>query len=195
MLYLSPDSCRASSVTTMVSVKSWSPWRLRLILNSERRKARVRLCCRHHRELLWKQSSPSRRTTSNLFFSSSKLKKKSKYVCHIFLFVCFVFFIYIFSPYHIHCSIFWLIPTYTVLKPVYLQMLTRHFSVFQALSVQNNELRDAQIKANNRVSNHKQATQLLQTELQDSRAQVEEKENTIQTLTKKLRESEVRLKI
>ncbi|XP_030293943.1 centromere-associated protein E isoform X2 [Sparus aurata] len=60
----------------------------------------------------------------------------------------------------------------------------------KALSVQNNELRDAQIKANNRVSNHKQATQLLQTELQDSRAQVEEKENTIQTLTKKLRESE-----
>ncbi|XP_036974713.1 centromere-associated protein E isoform X4 [Acanthopagrus latus] len=41
----------------------------------------------------------------------------------------------------------------------------------KALSVQNDQLRDAQIKANNRVSNHKQATQLLQTELQDSRAQ------------------------
>lgn len=49
------------------------------------------------------------------------------------------------------------------------------------------------MKANNRVSNHKQATQLLQTELQDSRAQVEEKDNTIQTLRSKLRESEVRL--
>ncbi|XP_036974716.1 centromere-associated protein E isoform X7 [Acanthopagrus latus] len=60
----------------------------------------------------------------------------------------------------------------------------------KALSVQNDQLRDAQIKANNRVSNHKQATQLLQTELQDSRAQVEEKENTIQTLRNKLRESE-----
>lgn len=47
------------------------------------------------------------------------------------------------------------------------------------------------MNANLRVSNHKQATQLLQTELQDSRAQVEEKENTIQTLRSKLRESEV----
>ncbi|XP_073334857.1 centromere-associated protein E [Pagrus major] len=60
----------------------------------------------------------------------------------------------------------------------------------KALSVQNDQLRDAQIKANNRVSTHKEATQLLQTELQDSRAQVEEKENTIQTLRNKLRESE-----
>ncbi|KAM7394941.1 hypothetical protein PAMA_006602 [Pampus argenteus] len=52
------------------------------------------------------------------------------------------------------------------------------------------QLEEAQIKANNRVSNHKQATQLLQTELQDSRAQVEEKDNTIQSLRSKLRESE-----
>ncbi len=65
----------------------------------------------------------------------------------------------------------------------------------QALSVQNEQLEEARIGANNRVSNHKQATQLLQTELQDSRAQVEEKENTIQTLRSKLRESEVGLKI
>lgn len=41
------------------------------------------------------------------------------------------------------------------------------------------------------VSNQKMATQLLQTELQDSRAQVEEKENMIDKLKKELRESEV----
>ncbi|XP_035534959.1 centromere-associated protein E [Morone saxatilis] len=60
----------------------------------------------------------------------------------------------------------------------------------KALSVQNEQLEHDQIKANNRVSNHKQATQLLQTELQDSRAQVEEKDGMIQTLRSKLRESE-----
>ncbi|XP_023132106.2 centromere-associated protein E isoform X2 [Amphiprion ocellaris] len=60
----------------------------------------------------------------------------------------------------------------------------------KALCVQNEQLEDAQIKANNRVSTHKQATQLLQTELQDSRALVEEKENAIQTLKSKLRDSE-----
>ncbi|XP_071334449.1 centromere-associated protein E isoform X3 [Trachinotus anak] len=60
----------------------------------------------------------------------------------------------------------------------------------KALRLQNEQLEEAQINANHRVSNHKQATQLLQTELQDSRAQVEEKENTIQTLRSKLRESE-----
>ncbi|KAK2809019.1 hypothetical protein Q5P01_000594, partial [Channa striata] len=49
--------------------------------------------------------------------------------------------------------------------------------------VKNKQLEEAEIKANNRVSNHKEATQLLQTELQD-------KENTIQTLKSKLRESE-----
>lgn len=62
---------------------------------------------------------------------------------------------------------------------------------FQALCVQNEQLEEAEIKANSRVSNHKQATQLLQTELQDSRAQVEEHETTIQCLKSKLRESEV----
>ncbi|KAM7367519.1 hypothetical protein PAMP_013810 [Pampus punctatissimus] len=60
----------------------------------------------------------------------------------------------------------------------------------KAVCVQNEQLEEAQIKANSRVSNHKQATQLLQTELQDTRAQVEEKENTIQSLRSKLRESE-----
>ncbi|KAG7239171.1 hypothetical protein INR49_029922 [Caranx melampygus] len=60
----------------------------------------------------------------------------------------------------------------------------------KTLCVQNKQLEDAHMSANVRVSNHKQATQLLQTELQDSRAQVEEKENMIQTLRSKLRESE-----
>ncbi|KAM9840829.1 centromere-associated protein E [Aulostomus maculatus] len=60
-----------------------------------------------------------------------------------------------------------------------------------ALHVQNEQLEEAQVKAEHRVSNHKQATQLLQTELQDSRAQVEEKENAIQILKSKLRESEM----
>ncbi|XP_028295948.1 centromere-associated protein E isoform X2 [Gouania willdenowi] len=60
----------------------------------------------------------------------------------------------------------------------------------QILSTQNEHLQDSQIKANNRVSSQKEATQLLQTELQDSRALVEDKENTIQSLKSKLRESE-----
>ncbi|KAM3861526.1 uncharacterized protein ACN63O_014979 [Diretmus argenteus] len=60
----------------------------------------------------------------------------------------------------------------------------------KALCVRIAHLEEARNKANDRVSNHKQATQLLQTELQDSCAQVEEKENTIQTLKKKLRETE-----
>ncbi|KAM9339637.1 LOW QUALITY PROTEIN: centromere-associated protein E [Symphorus nematophorus] len=83
--------------------------------------------------------------------------------------------------------------------PLNAQASTNHQLVLQlkqtqakvkVLCTQNEELKDAQIKANNRVSNHKQATQLLQTELQDSRAQVTEKENMIQTLRSKLRESE-----
>ncbi|XP_034555302.1 centromere-associated protein E isoform X6 [Notolabrus celidotus] len=60
----------------------------------------------------------------------------------------------------------------------------------KALCAEREQLEEAQHKANSRVSNHKEATQLLQTELQDSRAQVEEKENAIQTLRSKLRESE-----
>ncbi|KAM3860991.1 uncharacterized protein ACN63O_014403 [Diretmus argenteus] len=60
----------------------------------------------------------------------------------------------------------------------------------KALCVRIAHLEEARNKANDRVSNHKQATQLLQTELQDSCAQIEEKENTIQTLKKKLRETE-----
>lgn len=61
----------------------------------------------------------------------------------------------------------------------------------QTLRVKVAQLEEAQTNANSRVSNHKQATQLLQTELQDSRAQVEEKEKAIQSLRNKLRESEV----
>lgn len=53
---------------------------------------------------------------------------------------------------------------------------------------QNKQLEEAQVKASTRVSNQKQATELLQTELQDTRAQVEEKENIIQTLQSKLQE-------
>ncbi|XP_039638282.1 centromere-associated protein E isoform X3 [Perca fluviatilis] len=64
----------------------------------------------------------------------------------------------------------------------------------KALCVQTEQLEDARIKASNRVSNHKQATQLLQTELQDCRAEVEEKDQAIQTLRSKLRESEIHLK-
>ncbi|XP_053743680.1 centromere-associated protein E isoform X1 [Synchiropus splendidus] len=52
------------------------------------------------------------------------------------------------------------------------------------------EVDDMQIQASDRLSNHKQATQLLQTELQDSRALTEEKEHMIQNLKSKLRESE-----
>ncbi|XP_029353023.1 centromere-associated protein E isoform X3 [Echeneis naucrates] len=59
-----------------------------------------------------------------------------------------------------------------------------------ALCFQNEQLEEAQINANHRLSNHKQATQLLQTELQDSRTHLEEKENIIQTLKSKLQESE-----
>ncbi|XP_077949668.1 centromere-associated protein E isoform X4 [Gasterosteus aculeatus] len=59
-----------------------------------------------------------------------------------------------------------------------------------ALRVQIRQLEEAQLKASSRVSNHKEATQLLQTELQDSRAQVEEQHGTIRTLKAKLRQSE-----
>ncbi|XP_068565124.1 centromere-associated protein E [Cebidichthys violaceus] len=60
----------------------------------------------------------------------------------------------------------------------------------KALCVHIEQLEEAQVKDSSRLSNHKQATQLLQTELQDSRAQVQEKDGTIQTLKSKLRLSE-----
>ncbi|CAG5950317.1 unnamed protein product [Menidia menidia] len=51
-------------------------------------------------------------------------------------------------------------------------------------------LEEVEKSANDRLSSHKRATQLLQTELQDSRTHVEEKENTIQSLKRKLQQSE-----
>ncbi|XP_064793455.1 centromere-associated protein E-like [Oncorhynchus masou masou] len=56
------------------------------------------------------------------------------------------------------------------------------------------QLEEDQIKAANSVSNHKQATQLLQTELQDACAQVKDREGSIQVLKEKLREMEVMAK-
>ncbi|XP_034384094.1 centromere-associated protein E isoform X6 [Cyclopterus lumpus] len=60
----------------------------------------------------------------------------------------------------------------------------------KALHVHIEQLEEARLKASSRVSNHKEATQLLQTELQDSRAQVQEKDHAIQSLKSKLRQSE-----
>lgn len=54
------------------------------------------------------------------------------------------------------------------------------------------QLEEDQIKAADSVSNHKQATQLLQTELQDACAQVKDREGSIEILKEKLRETEVR---
>lgn len=67
----------------------------------------------------------------------------------------------------------------------------RFYYCYQAICVQKEQLEDAQNKAINQVSSHKMATQLLQTELQDSRADVEEKENMIQRLKRELQESQV----
>uniref|UniRef100_A0A8C2ZTY0 Centromere-associated protein E n=1 Tax=Cyclopterus lumpus TaxID=8103 RepID=A0A8C2ZTY0_CYCLU len=72
-----------------------------------------------------------------------------------------------------------------------LQMFDGFVSVLQALHVHIEQLEEARLKASSRVSNHKEATQLLQTELQDSRAQVQEKDHAIQSLKSKLRQSEV----
>lgn len=55
------------------------------------------------------------------------------------------------------------------------------------------QLEEDQIKAADSISNHKQATQLLQTELQDACAQVKDREGSIQILKEKLRETDVRV--
>ncbi|XP_029984980.1 LOW QUALITY PROTEIN: centromere-associated protein E [Sphaeramia orbicularis] len=60
----------------------------------------------------------------------------------------------------------------------------------KSVRVENEELKEARVRASERMSNHKQATQLLQTELQDSRARVQDQENTIQTLKNKLQEAQ-----
>lgn len=65
---------------------------------------------------------------------------------------------------------------------------------FQLLSVEKQQLEEDQLQAHSRLSSHKEATHLLQTELQDSRAQVQDQENTIQTLQTRLEEAQVCLK-
>nr|XP_043905492.1 centromere-associated protein E isoform X1 [Solea senegalensis] len=60
----------------------------------------------------------------------------------------------------------------------------------KTLKEQNVQLQEAQVEANSRVSKQKEATQLLQTELLDSRAHNHEKETTIQTLRNKLQQQE-----
>lgn len=67
-------------------------------------------------------------------------------------------------------------------------------SPFQLLNVEKQQLEEDGLQAHGRLSSHKEATQLLQTELQDSRAQVQDQENTIQTLQKQLKEAQVCLK-
>lgn len=86
------------------------------------------------------------------------------------------------SPRPMHCLFWW------SWEP---QIIMKNGFHFQALHIQNEQLEEARIKADAKVSNHKEATQLLQTELQDNRALVEEKENAIQALKSKIRESEV----
>ncbi|XP_056283433.1 centromere-associated protein E [Pseudoliparis swirei] len=68
--------------------------------------------------------------------------------------------------------------------------LQRAEETIKALHEHVEQLEEARLKASSRVSNQKQATQLLQTELQDSRAQVEEKDHALQSLRSKLRQSE-----
>ncbi|XP_011490340.1 centromere-associated protein E isoform X3 [Oryzias latipes] len=76
-------------------------------------------------------------------------------------------------------------------QELYLQLQEAQENI-KALRVQMEQLQEAQACAHSRLSSHKEATQLLQTELQDSRALVQEKEGAIQTLRSKLRESEKR---
>uniref|UniRef100_A0A672I0E4 Uncharacterized protein n=1 Tax=Salarias fasciatus TaxID=181472 RepID=A0A672I0E4_SALFA len=60
----------------------------------------------------------------------------------------------------------------------------------QALRLQLDRLQDARDEASSRVSNQQRATQLLQTELQDSRALLQDRDSTIQTLQSRLRQSQ-----
>lgn len=60
----------------------------------------------------------------------------------------------------------------------------------QSLSVEKEELQKAQVKADHRVSTHKEATQLLQTELQDTCAVLQERERTMEELGAKLKQLE-----
>ncbi|TNM84489.1 hypothetical protein fugu_008667 [Takifugu bimaculatus] len=58
------------------------------------------------------------------------------------------------------------------------------------MNAEKQQLEKDQLQVHGRLSSHKEATQLLQTELQDSRAQVQDQDNTIQTLRNQLKEAQ-----
>ncbi|XP_055005348.1 centromere-associated protein E isoform X2 [Boleophthalmus pectinirostris] len=58
------------------------------------------------------------------------------------------------------------------------------------LSLEKEELQKAQVKAEHQVATHKEATQLLQTELQDTCAKLQERECTIEELYTRLQQAE-----
>ncbi|TWW75195.1 E Centromere protein [Takifugu flavidus] len=58
------------------------------------------------------------------------------------------------------------------------------------MNAEKQQLEKDQLQVHGRLSSHKEATQLLQTELQDSRAQVQDQDNTIQTLRNQLEEAQ-----
>ncbi|KAI1900869.1 hypothetical protein AGOR_G00054290 [Albula goreensis] len=57
---------------------------------------------------------------------------------------------------------------------------------FKTMQVRTKELEEALVRAEDKVSSHKEATQLLQTELQDTCAQLKERDDSIQSLQDKL---------
>uniref|UniRef100_A0AAV2K835 Uncharacterized protein n=1 Tax=Knipowitschia caucasica TaxID=637954 RepID=A0AAV2K835_KNICA len=67
--------------------------------------------------------------------------------------------------------------------------------LLKILSAEKEELQKAQVKAEHLVASHKEATQLLQTELQDTCAKLQEKEEEVEELQTSLQQSqsEVRL--
>ncbi|XP_064210043.1 centromere-associated protein E isoform X16 [Anguilla rostrata] len=67
-------------------------------------------------------------------------------------------------------------------------------TLVKAVQTRAGELEEAQARAEDRVSKHKEATQLLQTELQDVCAQLKEKEGAVRGLEGMLRESEAQVK-
>ncbi|KAG5840638.1 hypothetical protein ANANG_G00190860 [Anguilla anguilla] len=67
-------------------------------------------------------------------------------------------------------------------------------TLVKAVQTRAGELEEAQARAEDRVSKHKEATQLLQTELQDVCAQLKEREGAVRGLEGKLRDSEAQVK-
>ncbi|XP_061117796.1 centromere-associated protein E-like isoform X2 [Conger conger] len=67
-------------------------------------------------------------------------------------------------------------------------------TLVQMVQARAQELEEAQVRAEDRVSKHKEATQLLQTELQDVCAQLKERDDSVQSLREKLRETEAQVK-